>query len=97
MKSNTTSACGDERFFLSDLLIRIRRESVRPVESSSDAMFSTTLDATSETERDCEEIRTRAAAEGLAFFTKALPELGKAFDKRDSGLQKEYIGLCCFQ
>lgn len=80
MKSDTTTSCNDERFFLSELLIRIRRSSIRPAVSDREVLDSSTCDAPSEIERDVEEIRRRARSEGLSFFTKALPQFGKAID-----------------
>lgn len=64
-----------------DILIRIRQQSVRPVESGSDAVFTPTYDALFECRRDCEEIRNRARDEGMSFLTHTLPQYGKALDR----------------
>lgn len=82
MKSKSTLP---QRIIFAELLIRIRHLPVRPAEPRSDALFSPSYDAHFECERDCEEIRSRALAEGMSFFTTTLPKFGKAIDMALTG------------
>lgn len=67
---------GSSAQFYCDVLVRIRQQPVRPVESRCETPFSVT-----ECDRDCLEIVNRVRSEGITFLTRTLPLLGKAIDK----------------